>query len=66
MSEEKHEVLDNRLHGSRHRILFGLRKETPEGIETILKEIRKVELGEHEFVTGYAGAWRYQVKCKKD
>jgi len=35
-----------------------------ENLLDILKEIRKVELGEHEFVTGYAGAWRYQVKCK--
>ena len=35
--------------------------DSPE-LENILKEIRKVETSQSEWVRGYAGAWRYQLK----
>ena len=31
-------------------------------LENILKEIREVETGQSEWVPGYAGTWRYQLK----
>ena len=58
----RHEQMRDRskVYHLRHKILSGLRKESPEGIEEILKEIRKEERSQFDWVPGYAGAWRAQ------
>ena len=50
------------IHKRKHTLLSRMRVKPPEPIESILKEIRKVETGQSEWVLGYAGAWRYQLK----
>jgi len=60
--KSKHEQMRKRfeVYKSRHRILSRMRIETPKGIESILKEIRKEETSQFDWVPGYAGAWKAQ------